>query len=251
MALRRHPGSGTLDALRVRWHPRDFPLRGAAETVLRAAVRELSLEHVVRDLHVRVDLDNRDDHAYIEWNTHDHRAARLSFAIGNFVTRARRRAWSRTWGKRPGTPPLTPRQFSAKSFSEACLHELSHLRDDHQSGVDLTGAPASDREGLNELWNVWIDGRLNRRGLPAMTRGERRRVYVRTLRGTPRFRARGERVFQALWNADHLGPRELRAYLAELTTPLRGAVTPAARPRRPKTTRPKARVKITRSRRTR
>lgn len=246
-AMRRSPGGGTLDTLRIRWHPRDFALRSSAERVLRAAVRELALEHVVRDLHVRVDAENRDDHAYIEWNTHDHRAARLSFAIGNFVTRARRRAWARTWGKRPGMPPLSTRQFSARSFSEACLHELSHLRDDHQSGVDLTGAPPCDREALNELWNVWIDGRLNRRGLPAMTRGERRRVYVRTLRGAPRFRARGERVFQALWNADHLGPRELRAYLAELTAPLRRAAAPAParvprRTPRPKTTRtPRAR----------
>lgn len=227
---RRQGGGAAIETLRVRWSPRDFPLRAVAESVLRAAVRELSLEHVVRELHVRVDLDNRDDHAYIEWNTHDHRAARLSFAIGNFVTRARRRAWTRTWARRPGPPPLEARQFSARSFSEACLHELSHLRDDHQAGVDLTGAPAADREALNELWNVWIDGRLNRRGLPAMSRGERRRVYARTLRDAPRFRTRGERVFQALWNADHLGPRELRAYLAELTTPLRPPTASARRP---------------------
>ncbi len=215
----RSHGSHHPDSLRVRWHPRDFPLKAQAEVVLRASLRELGLENVVRDLHVHVDPTNRDDHAYIEWNTHDHRAARLSFAVGNFVTRARRRTWARTWGKRPGPPPLMTRQFSARSFAEACLHELCHLRDDHQSGVDLTGAPASEREALNELWNVWIDGRLNRRGLPAMTRGERRRVYARTLEVAPRYRARGERVFQALWNADHLGPRELRAYLAELSGP--------------------------------
>jgi hypothetical protein len=96
--------------------------------------------------------------------------------------------------------------------------------------VDLTGAPASEREALNELWNVWIDGRLNRRGLPAMTRGERRRVYARTLRDAPRFGARGERVFQALWNADHLGPRELRAYLAELSGPVAQRTGRAAAP---------------------
>jgi hypothetical protein len=75
-AMRRSPGAGALDTLRIRWHPRDFTLRSAAEPVLRAAVRELSLEHVVRDLHVRVDAENRDDHAYIEWNTHDHRGSR-------------------------------------------------------------------------------------------------------------------------------------------------------------------------------
>ena len=76
-----------------------------------------------------------------------------------------------------------------------------------------------DREALNELWNVWIDGRLNRRGLPAMSRTERRRVFARTLASTPRYGAVGERVFRALWRADHLGPRELRAYLEELKGP--------------------------------
>ncbi|HEX7078878.1 MAG TPA: hypothetical protein VF363_10675 [Candidatus Eisenbacteria bacterium] len=217
MAARRStddPGAGATP--RIRWQPADFPLRDVADRVLREAVRELGLGDVVRDVQVHVDLSNRDDHAYIEWNTHDHRAARLSFAVGNFVTRARRRAWSRTWGRRAGPPPLPPRWFSARSFAEGCLHELSHLKDDHDSGVDFTGATEADREALNELWNVWIDGRLHRRGLPAMTRRERRRIYERTLAHAPSFRARGARVFTALWTADHLGPTELRAFLEEL-----------------------------------
>ena len=109
------------------------------------------------------------------------------------------------------------------SFAEACLHELLHLRDDHEHGIDLSGYPQRDREALNELWNVWIDGRLNRRGLPAMSRAERRRIYRRTLSSLPSFPGRGERVFRALWRADHLEPGELRASLAELKA---GAVRP-------------------------
>lgn len=223
-----HGGDGSL---RVRWHPADFPLRGQAEAVLRECVRELGLAPVLHDLSVRVDLRNRDDHAYIEWNTHDHRAARLWFALGNFVTPSRRRAWSRTWSRRSGTPPLEARYFSARSFAEGCLHELCHLKDDHESGVDLSGHPERDREALNELWNVWIDGRLNRRGLPAISRAERRRVFARTLGRAPRYGSVGERVFRALWRADHLGPRELQAYLDELHGPISRA-TPSGRRRR-------------------
>ncbi len=203
-------------SLHVRWQPPDFALRQSAEEVLKESVRELGLKGVIHDLQVFVDMANRDDHAYIEWNTHDHRAARLWFALGNFVTRSRRRSWTRTWSRRPGAPPLAPRQFSRRSFAEACLHELCHLKDDHESGVDLSGHPERDREALNELWNVWIDGRLNRRGLPAMSRAERRRVFARTLATTPGYAGKGERVFRALWRADHLGPRELRAFLDEL-----------------------------------
>jgi len=94
--------------------------------------------------------------------------------------------------------------------------------------VDLSAHPEGDREGLNELWNVWIDGRLTRRGLPAMSRAERRRIYRRTLGALPGFAARGERVFRALWTSDHLGPRELTASLEELK---RGAVPPRRRAR--------------------
>jgi len=64
-----------------------------------------------------------------------------------------------------------------------------------------------------------------------MSRGERRRVFARTLESTPRYTAVGERVFRALWRADHLGPRELRAYLEELKGP-RGDATARSRRRR-------------------
>jgi hypothetical protein len=218
--------SATAASARVRWQPHDIPFREQAEQVLCDVLHELGLGGIVHELHVFVDLGNRDDHAYIEWNTNDHRVVRLFFAVGNFVTRDRRRAWARTWGRRAGLPPLAPRHFSRRSFAEACLHEFLHLRDDHDAGVDLSGHSEVDREALNELWNVWIDGRLNRRGLPAMSRAERRRIYRRTLGTLARFASRGDRVFQALWAADHLGPRELCAYLREL-----GADS-APRPRR-------------------
>lgn len=227
MAPYRHGSRESLErSLRIRWLPTDLPFREKAERVLRACVREMGLAGVVHDLHVAIDLGNRDDHAYIEWNTNDHRAARLSFAVGNFVTRERRGVWMRTWGRRAGPPPLEPRQFSARSFAEACLHELSHLKDDHEARVDLSSCPEGDREALNELWNVWIDGRLRRRDLPSMTRSERRRVYARTLSHLAGYARRGDRIFRSLWTADHLLPAELRAYLEELRF---GAVVPAVR----------------------
>jgi len=217
MGQRAHrPAGGSAASARVRWEPHDFPLRNAAEIVLRRALHELGLIGIVHDVQVFVDLGDRDDRAYIEWRENDHRVARLFFAVGNFVTPDRRRAWARTWGRRAGPPPLPARHFSRRSFAEASLHELLHLRDDHDSRVDFSGHPERDREGLNELWNVWIDGRLERRGLPAMSRAERRRIYRRTLGGLPGFAVRGERVFRALWAADHLSPRELTASLEEL-----------------------------------
>ena len=206
-------------SLVVRWRPSDFALRESAEPVLRAAVHELGLGAVIEELQVWIDMTNRDDHAYIEWNMHDHRTARLSFALGNFVTPARRRAWRRVWARRAGAPPIPVRQFSRRSFAEACLHELCHLKDDHESGIELARYPEREREALNELWNVWIDGRLHRRGLPSMARADRHAIYARTLARSPGYAARGERIFRALWRADHLKPQELQSYLRELLGP--------------------------------
>lgn len=204
------------EAARIRWYPVDFPLRGPAEAVLRAALAELGLASVVRELLVFVDWNDREDHAYIEWRNGHHGAARLFFAIGNFVTTARRRAWARTRARRAGPPPLPARHFSPRSLAEAALHELLHLRDDLDAGIDFSRRSQGDRDALNELWNVWIDGRLCRRGLPAMRRAERHRIYGRTLGSLPGFAWRGERIFRALWTADHLKPRELTASLEEL-----------------------------------
>ena len=217
MASPRNPhGPAAPRSLVIRWRPADFALREVADPVLRAAVHELGLEGVIEELQVWIDMTNRDDHAYIEWNMHDHRTARLSFALGNFVTRARRRAWRRVWARRAGAPPIPIRQFSKRSFAEGCLHELSHLKDDHESGIELARYPEREREALNELWNVWIDGRLHRRGLPAMSRSERHGIYSRTLSECPGYASRGERIFRALWRADHLKPQELQSYLREL-----------------------------------
>lgn len=217
-------------SLHIRWRPADFSLREAAEPVLRAAVLELGLAGVIEELQVWIDMTNRDDHAYIEWNMHDHRAARLSFAIGNFVTPARRRGWRRIWSRRAGAPPISMRQFSRRSFAEACLHELCHLKDDHESGIELAKYPEREREALNELWNVWIDGRLHRRGLPSMTRAERHSIYARTLSEAPGYPTRGERIFRVLWRADHLRPQELQSYLRELLG--EGGTKPRRRGRR-------------------
>ena len=61
----REPG-GMGSTLRIRWQPQDFSLRAPAEEVLRESVQELGLALVLRDIHVSIDLANRDDHAYIE-----------------------------------------------------------------------------------------------------------------------------------------------------------------------------------------
>jgi len=63
-----------------------------------------------------------------------------------------------------------------------------------------------------------------------MSRAERRRVYDRTLAGAPAYQTMGERVFRALWRADHLGPMELRSYWEEL----QGSAPRASRRRRRK-----------------
>jgi len=76
-------------------------------------------------------------------------------------------------------------------------------------GIDSSDLPRGRWAPFNEAWNVWIDGRLARRGLPALSRRERWREFHHTFRPAPRARARTRRIFDRLWRAEVLSQRDL------------------------------------------
>ena len=62
---------------------------------------------------------------------------------------------------------------------------------------------------FNEAWNVWIDGRLARRGTPSLTRNERWTAFHGEFRRRGRRRAWFARIFDHLWRADRLSQQDL------------------------------------------
>jgi len=83
------------------------------------------------------------------------------------------------------------------------------VKDSLAYGIDSSALPRGRWASFNEAWNVWIDGRLARRGLPSLTRSERWREFHHTFKPTARARARTRRVFDRLWRAEVLSQRDL------------------------------------------
>ena len=194
----------------IQWYPESFVFRDRAEPVLRAALSSLRLARLVREVVVRVDVDDFADEAHIHWSHRAPYAVVLELDMGNFLTRDGRLRLGRT---RPHHSQISGRRFSGRSFRGTVLHELSHLRDDAVHGIDCGKVPRALKGAFNEVWNVWIDGRLRRRRAPTLTKSERREVF-RLVFG----RVHGQRreVFETLWNSDRLSHQELVAHLEDL-----------------------------------
>src|SRR6266508_660042 len=71
----------------ITWLPESFVFRRRAEPVIRAAFRSLRLSHLVREVTVRVDVDNYGDDARIHWSVRRPYAVVLELDLGNFLTR--------------------------------------------------------------------------------------------------------------------------------------------------------------------
>ncbi len=81
-----------------------------------------------------------------------------------------------------------------------------------QYGIDSRRLPRGRWAPFNEAWNVWIDGRLWRRGTPALRPTERWHEFRATFPGARRrgrAGARSRAVFNQLWRADVLTQRDL------------------------------------------
>ena len=192
---------------RITWIPGGFAARERAERVLRDAARTLRLTPRLRRLTVVVRPCPGGDEAHVLWRAAGRRVdVRLVVDLGHFLTPAGRRALGKS-GITAATFPL--RRFSARSTRMAFLHELSHVADHVRIGIDGSVVPPRRWASFNEAWNVWIDGRLHRRGRPGLTRRERLAAFHHTFARRGRPRRRVEPVFDRLWRAVRLSQRDL------------------------------------------
>jgi hypothetical protein len=189
----------------VQWLPGDFTYREPAEAALREVARRLGLSTRLRTVRVRVLPRPAMDHARVAWIEAPRLTVRIDSDLGNFLTPGGRAAQG---GRRRGET-LLRRHFSLRAARATFLHELSHVRDSLAYGIDSSALPARRWASFNEAWNVWIDGRLARRGLPSLSRRERWREFRHTFRTTARAHARTRRVFDRLWRAEKLSQRDL------------------------------------------
>ncbi len=174
----------------VSWIPGGFVHREPAEAALRDVARRLALSEALAAVRVRVTPHSDHDHARVSWVEAPRLRVRIDSDLGNFLTPASGR-------------------FSPRAARAIFLHELSHVRDSLAYGIDSSALPRGRWVPFNEAWNVWIDGRLSRRGLPALTRRERWREFHDTFAPPPGRSARARQVFSRLWRAEVLSQRDL------------------------------------------
>jgi|SRR5689334_5290076 len=191
----------------IRWEPDNFACRDRAEAALRDVARGLGLARSLGHVTVRVRPRPAGDEAIVAWREGGRRVSlRLEIDLGNFLTPRGRKDLGRSG---IGPAELPRRRYSDRAARATFLHELSHVRDALRHGIDSSGLPRGRWAPFNEVWNVWIDGRLSRRGEPALKKHERWAAFRHTFghRGRPAVGSR--RVFDRLWRAERLSQRDL------------------------------------------
>jgi len=197
-------------AIRFTWRPRGFLFAAAAEELIEAAVRDLGLGDRVARVHVAVAARPQGESARVEWGGRSRLRVTLRLDAGNFLTPAGRRAGP----ARGGLAGVPPRRLSRRTLAATLYHELGHVADDVLLGVHPAGVTGRRRPAFNEAWNVWLDGRLARRGRPGVPRAERWRHFLSTFPPPPGAGPGAgdrRREFAALWRAGRLSRAELEA----------------------------------------
>jgi len=204
-----------MTAERVHFTPIDFTYRRRAEACLDDVVRQLGLTRRLARVHVRVLPDAVGDAARVAWVERPRLEVRLVTDLGNFLTPHGRFAVARL----PAGAKPSGNRFSARAARALFRHELSHVADGVRFGIDSSGLSPARWGPFNEAWNVWIDGRLWRRGTPALHPAERWREFRATFPGARRrglAGARSRAVFDRLWRADVLSQADLLDAVAAL-----------------------------------
>ncbi len=190
----------------IRWEPAGFVYHVRAERALREVARGLGLSRRLGRVIVSVRPSIATDEAVVIWREGRRVALRIDVDLGNFLTADGRRALARSGLRHDDVPA---RRYSDRTTRATFLHELSHVADALRHGIDSNDVPRGRWAPFNEAWNVWIDGRLTRRGEPALSKGERWAAFRHTFarRGRPRVWSR--LVFDRLWRAEKLSQRDL------------------------------------------
>ena len=193
-------------AVPILWVPLGFRYRDRAEPRVREIVSALGLARRLESIAIVVRPHIERDEGVVAWREGRRTAVRIYLDLGNFLPPAGRKALARS-GLSATNLPL--RRYSDRTFQATLYHELSHVADSLRHGIDSSDVPRGRWASFNEAWNVWIDGRLTRRGSPALTRGERLESFHHTFVRPGRRGAHYRAIFNRLWRADKLSQEDL------------------------------------------
>lgn len=192
----------------VRVAPPDWPLAGQLVAVAEAAIARLDLVRRLAVCDLVPDALAADDRAWLRLERDD---GRWRVAIWFHPAQIERdrpdrgdlQPEARVWelGPVPGAaPPAGADDFSAPN-AQRFLYQQLLLVDDIVSGrLDPAAVPASLIEAFQEAWLITVDGRLQRRGLPHLSAGERRAAFLRLFAPAGIVTPGHWAIFNRLWD---------------------------------------------------
>ena len=203
----------------VLWQGQPPSFQEAADRRVRQVLESFRLERDVRGVFLKSRPGQYGDDAWIRWTHRRPIRVWLELEIGAFLGPARRAQ------VREAALPLAAipsRCFSPRSFLDTLFHEFAHIHDELRHGIRAEAVPPSARQAFNEVWNVWIDGRLQRSGKPGLKRRARLAFFRSTFPGA----LDSGRIFDELWNADSLDHEALIRAVQGLKIPLARSRSP-------------------------
>ena len=197
----------------ILWEKSAPAFRARADLMIRRALESLRLTREVRGVVVAPREGRYGDDAWIRWTHERPLHIWLEPEVGAFLSPSGRGVAARAKARLTDLPA---RRFAPRSFAETLLHELSHVHDELLHGIRAHEVPPVKRQEFNEVWNVWIDGRLHRRGGPSLARRAWLSFFRHTFRPGRSLGSAAGRVFERLWNAERLSHEDLLQALQEL-----------------------------------
>lgn len=200
----------------MEFDPPDFSYGELARGILDEVLGRLRLRSKIASVRCIVRPRHDRDDGVIAWTNGSRLRVRLYLDAGNFLTPRGRRALAR---EAPPLSSLPRRRFSARTLRSTLLHEFSHVADEISFGIRTERVPRRRWADFNEAWNVWIDGRLSRRGTHGVRRDERLRLFRLTFARPGRRFAHHRVLFDRLWRAERLSHEDLLEAAGRLRSP--------------------------------
>jgi hypothetical protein len=220
----------------VTWRPPAFAFALRAQATLIEVVEDLGLRTSLDTVDVLVRPFPGGDDGAITWVGRRRMRVELALDVGNFLTRQGRRALHdrarlpRAAGRAAvDLGALPAARFSRRALAATLYHEFAHVADDLAYGIHSAAVPPARRAAFNEAWNVWIDGRLARSGVPGIQRAERWALFRHTFAARGLRRRRQRAIFDRLWHSERMSRAELLDVAQRLDARVWGAGQPAQR----------------------
>ena len=134
---------------------------------------------------------------------------------GRRTVQPARQIWDKQQDPRP-TPESNPQDFSIAQAEVFLHHNLALAQDLARGDLSLDSIPKGQVEAFEAAWEVVVDGRLARAGLPGYSLADRRGIFSRLFSSAGVLMPDHWQIFESLWDGGLASGRDVLAVLRQL-----------------------------------